>query len=375
MNKTKKRIVVKVGSSSLASPQGGCDLAKMESLVTAISRLRASGHEVCLVSSGAVASGFRSLGYQQRPRTLVAKQAAAAIGQSMLMRQYTDLFSKYGQTVAQILLTRSDFSDQERYRHAFETLSLLLKREILPIINENDTVSVTELTFGDNDMLGALVAGLVHADLYMMLTDINGLYDKDPRKYSDAQRIPFLTTITAEMEDAAGTASTLGTGGMRSKLNAAQTTQKLGIPCFIGQYTDEEGLLQILDGNGDGTYVSPSVLPGKKSGIPARKQWIALHSPISGRLYVDGGAAEAILQEKRSLLIAGVRNVIGTFQQGDVIEVFHDQQLIGRGISRYDAELLRTTLHSAQPRLEGEVIHRDQWVAFDKVVESYSEVN
>ncbi|WP_044640016.1 glutamate 5-kinase [Risungbinella massiliensis] len=375
MTETKKRIVVKVGSSSLASPQGGCDLAKMESLVTAIGRLRASGHEVCLVSSGAVASGYRSLGYQQRPRTLVAKQAAAAIGQSMLMRQYTDLFSKHEQTVAQILLTRSDFSDQERYRHAFETLSLLLKRGILPIINENDTVSVSELTFGDNDMLGALVAGLVHADLYMMLTDINGLYDKDPRKYRDAQRIPFLTTITTELEDAAGNASTLGTGGMRSKLNAAQTVQKLGIPCFIGQYTGEDGLIQILGGNGDGTYVSPSIVSDAKSNISTRKQWIALHSPISGRIYVDSGAAEAILREKRSLLIAGVKRVDGTFRQGEVIEVFYDQQLIGRGITRHDAELLRTTLYSDHPQLMDEVIHRDNWVAFEKLAESYSEVH
>jgi glutamate 5-kinase len=314
-----------------------------------------------------VASGYRSLGYQQRPRTLVAKQAAAAIGQSMLMRQYTDLFANHRQTVAQILLTRSDFSDQERYRHAFETLSLLLQREVLPIINENDTVSVSELTFGDNDMLGALVAGLVHADLYVMLTDINGLYDKDPRKHRDARRIPYLPAVTAELEAAAGTASALGTGGMRSKLSAAQTALKLGIPCFIGQHTGEESLVRILAGEGNGTYIGQSLPPGKKNGIPARKQWIALHSPISGRLYVDSGAAEAILSEKRSLLIAGVKKVIGTFRQGDVIEVFRDQHLIGRGIARYDAELLRVALHSAHPRLDGEVIHRDQWVAFDSM--------
>lgn len=365
MKKTKQRIVVKVGSSSLASAQGGCDPLKMSRLVAAISMLRERGHEIVLVSSGAVASGYRMLGYQQRPRMLVAKQAAAAIGQSMLMQKYADLFAEHGCTIAQILLTRGDFSDRERYQHAFETMSLLLGKKIIPIINENDTVSVAELTFGDNDMLGSLVAGLVHADLYIILTDTNGLYDKDPRKHEDASRIPYLDQITPEIEGLAGDAGSLGTGGMRSKLIAAKTAQSLGIPSFIGCMTDETDLVSILSGAGNGTYVGYLEEMAAASSLPTRKQWIALHSPTSGQIYVDSGAAEAILQNQRSLLIAGIRDVSGTFHQGDVVEVFTDNEtLIGRGISRFDASDLRSALSSeSSMRRNGTVIHRDQWTS------------
>ncbi|MET3292696.1 UNVERIFIED_CONTAM: glutamate 5-kinase [Brevibacillus sp. OAP136] len=363
MKKAKQRIVVKVGSSSLAAAQGGCDPVKMSRLVAAISLLRKQGHEIVLVSSGAVASGYRMLGYQQRPRTLVAKQAAAAIGQSMLMQKYTDLFAEHNCTIAQILLTRGDFSDRERYQHAFETLSLLLSKKVVPIINENDTVSVAELTFGDNDMLGALVAGLVHADLYIILTDTNGLYDKDPRKHENASRIPYLDSITPDIEALAGDAGSLGTGGMRSKLIAAKTAQSLGLPSFIGCMTDETDLLSIVAGEGNGTYVGYLEDIESLPALPTRKQWIALHSPTSGQIYVDSGAADAILQNQRSLLIAGIKNVGGDFLQGDVVEVFtEDETLIGRGISRFDASALRSVLSpEGTLRRNGTVIHRDQW--------------
>lgn len=362
----KKRIVVKVGSSSLASGGGGCDLDKMALIVAALARLRSEGHETVLVSSGAVASGYALLGYRQRPRTLVAKQAAAAIGQSVLMQQYASLFRQYDCSVAQLLLTRSDFSDRERYRHAFDTLSLLLARGIIPIINENDPVSVAELTFGDNDMLGALVSGLIHADLYMIITDTNGLYDKDPRKHADARRIPSLTSITEEALSAAGDAGSLGTGGMRSKLLAAKTAQNLGTPCFIGRAETPDCLVKIANGAGDGTYVGfdPDAAGVKKRSIPAKKQWIALHSPVRGQIRVDEGAADAILHSRRSLLFAGVKEISGDFQAGEVVEVCRGDQVIGRGISRFDAIELRIALSSVNGiRLEGEVVHRDQWIA------------
>ncbi|MBO8163303.1 MAG: glutamate 5-kinase [Brevibacillus sp.] len=364
MKTSRKRIVVKVGSSSLASPRGGCDSAKLELLVSALARLRSAGHETLLVSSGAVASGFVGLGYQQRPRTLVARQAAAAIGQSMLMQQYAALFNQYGYTVAQILLTRDDFSNRERYQHAFQTISLLLRRGVIPIINENDTVSVAELTFGDNDMLGALVAGLTHADLYVMLTDTNGLYDKPPGKHPDAKRIRHLDAITPEIEALAGSAGSLGTGGMRSKLLAAKTALKLGLPSFIGVAEDPEALLNILAGHGNGTYVGSFVDAGEKVSVSTRKQWIALHSPVRGQIVVDDGAAEALLHQRRSLLLAGVRDVRGAFQAGDVVEVYAAKRLIGRGICRYSADELRDALHSGKrsPAIS-EVIHRDQWTA------------
>ncbi len=364
MKKGKMRLVVKVGSSSLASPQGGCDPVKMSRLVSAIHLLRTAGHEVALVSSGAVASGYKMLGYQQRPRTLAAKQAAAAIGQSLLMQTYSDLFASYSCTVAQVLLTRSDFSDRERYHHAFQTLSLLLGKKVVPIINENDTVSVAELTFGDNDMLGALVAGLIHADLYVILTDTNGLYDKDPRKHADARQIRMLNTVTEEIEALAGGASRLGTGGMRSKLVASGTALRLGIPSFIGSLAQEDDLLAIVAGKGNGTYVGRTEEPPSRPGLPKRKQWIALHSPTRGRIAVDSGAADAILDQQRSLLLAGVTEVTGSFAPGDVVEVFHNQQLIGRGISKVGADDLRTLLDASDPaKRNGIVIHRDQWTA------------
>lgn len=362
MKKRKMRLVVKVGSSSLAAMGGGCDPGKMSLLVEAVSRLRKAGHQVVLVSSGAVASGYRGLGYQQRPRTLAARQAAAAIGQSLLMQTYTQLFGGHGLTIAQILLTRSDFSHRGRYQHAFQTLSLLLEKGVLPVINENDTVSVEELTFGDNDMLGALVAGLVHADLYMILTDTDGLYDKDPRHHPDATRISSLSSITEEVEELAGGASQLGTGGMRSKLIAAKTAQQLGVPTFIGHLGEPDDLTAVLRGMGKGTYVGCQADDQTGHTLPTRKQWIALHSPVRGRITVDAGAAEAVLKNRRSLLVAGVLEVDGSFRQGEVIDVFCDGRLIGRGVSRYDASELHALLsprHSSKP--SATVIHRDQW--------------
>ncbi|MGN7469481.1 glutamate 5-kinase [Brevibacillus sp. SAFN-007a] len=362
MKKGKMRLVVKVGSSSIAAASGGVDPAKMSLLVDAASKLREAGHQVVLVSSGAVASGYQSLGYQQRPRSLAAKQAAAAIGQSLLMQTYTQMFAAHRFSVAQILLTRGDFSDRERYQHAFQTLSLLLDKNILPIINENDTVSVAELTFGDNDMLGALVAGLVHADLYIILTDTNGLYDKDPRHHPDARRIDALEQVTEEIEALAGGASQLGTGGMRSKLIAAKTAQDLGIPSFIGKLAQSADLVNVLAGNGDGTYVGYRPEAPATAGVSTRKQWIALHSPVRGRITVDSGAAEAILEKSRSLLLAGVRDVSGKFGEGEVIEVYCEGTLIGRGVSRYDAtQLLNSLSSSGLTQRSATVIHRDEW--------------
>lgn len=374
MSVRKKRIVVKVGSSSLTNAGSGCDAAKMKSIVSAITRLRADGHEVLLVSSGAVASGYKLLGYKERPRTLAARQAAAAVGQSILMQGYADLFAESGERIAQILLTRADFSDRERYQHALQTITLLLSRGIIPVINENDTVSVAELTFGDNDMLGALVSGLVHADLYVMVTDTNGFYEGDPRKQKNARRFPYLEAVTPELLELAGGAGSLGTGGMRSKLLAAQTAATLGIPSFIGKATKAESLVQIVEGMGDGTYVG-TMRERKAESVSIRKQWIALHSPIRGKMVVDEGAAQAILHKRRSLLPAGLRQVEGTFMAGEVVEVYRGEQLIGRGISRFAASELLHYLHAPnQVTLQGEVIHRDYWMAVHRA-DSISSIN
>lgn len=211
--KNRKRVVVKIGSSSLTNKNGGLSLPKLSTFVNDIALLKDEGHEVVLVSSGAVAAGFKALGYPTRPVTTEGKQAAAAVGQGLLVESYNQLLQKHGYLGAQILLTRSDFSEQTRYRNAHNTLETLLKRNVIPIINENDSVSVDELTFGDNDMLSALVAGLIHADTLLICTDTNGLYSADPSVNPDAKKFHFLSEITPEIEALAEqTGSRVGTG-------------------------------------------------------------------------------------------------------------------------------------------------------------------
>jgi len=215
----KQRIVVKIGSSSLTNDRGEIDQEKFNDHVQALATLRQAGHEVLLVSSGAVAAGFARLGYSSRPVTLKGRQAAAAVGQSLLIQSYADKFSEFDIIPAQILLTRDDFANRDRFKNAYDTIMELLERRILPIINENDTVSIRELTFGDNDMLSALVSGFTHADQLIILTDINGLYDSNPHINRSAKRIDYLEDITDEMltvADESGSKS--GTGGMKSKL-------------------------------------------------------------------------------------------------------------------------------------------------------------
>lgn len=255
----RKRIVVKIGSSSLTNRLGGVDQEKLEDHVQALAALRKANYEVILVSSGAVAAGFARLGYASIPTTIKRKQAAAAVGQSLLIQSYMEKFHELNIVPAQLLLTRDDFSNRERFRNAFSTITELLERGMLPIINENDTVAINELTFGDNDMLSALVSGFVQADQLIILTDVNGLYDKNPQINPVAKRFDRLEDITEDMMDAAeSSGSKFGTGGMKSKLHAARTAMSLSVPIFIGTGSGTEKLLDILRGTGDGTYISKS---------------------------------------------------------------------------------------------------------------------
>ncbi|WP_226667957.1 glutamate 5-kinase [Metabacillus litoralis] len=363
----KKRIVIKIGSSSLTNAKGQIDQTKLSDHVQAVAALRESGHEVLLVSSGAVAAGFAHLGYPSRPITLKGKQAAAAVGQGLLVQSYIEKFGAFDIKPAQILLTRNDFSKQERYKNAYATISELLERGILPIINENDTVSVEELTFGDNDMLSALVSGLIHADQLIILTDINGLYDSNPRTNPLAKKIDYLHEVTDDMLQAAqGTGSKVGTGGMKSKLMAAKTAKSLGVQVFIGLGEGKQKLIQILQGKGDGTYI------GKKDGLSSinnSRQWIAFHSEVTGTLYVDQGAEDALLYKGKSLLPAGVYDFKGDFAQCDVVEVVGPNGLLGKGEVLFSAEELRKMLGKRSDELTKEevissivVIHRNKWV-------------
>jgi len=362
----KKRIVVKIGSSSLTNSKGEIDQEKFMDHVEAVAALREQGHEVLLVSSGAVAAGFSRLGYSSRPVTIKGRQAAAAVGQSILIQSYNEQFSKFNIVPAQILLTRNDFSKKDRYRNAFATISELLERGILPIINENDTVSVKELTFGDNDMLSALVSGLVHADQLIILTDINGLYDSNPNENPCAKKWSHLQVITEEiMGVAEDTGSKVGTGGMKSKLQAAKTALSLGVKVFIGIGKGRAKLIEILAGSGDGTYIGDDTLIT----VNNPKQWIALHSEVSGKIYIDEGAELALTSEGRSLLPAGIYQTSGSFEKGDVVEVYGKNGLIGKGEVFYSAKELEKVMGKRSEEVKKEmvvaaieVIHRDKWV-------------
>ena len=367
----KQRIVVKIGSSSLTNSNGGLSIEKLADHVAALAKLKKAGHEIILISSGAVAAGFTVLGYPARPVTIAGKQAAAAVGQGLLMQSYYEQFQKEGIVSAQLLLTRHDFSQQEQYSNAYSTLTELLKRGAIPIINENDSVVVDELTFGDNDMLSALVSGLIHADFLIILTDINGLYDGDPRQNPHAKKYSFLPEITEELFVMAGsTGSKVGTGGMRSKLEAAKTAISFGIKTFIGKGEGSEKLLDIVAGKGDGTYIG---YPGHPA-LRNKKQWIGIHSLIAGKIEIDAGAELAVIYHGKSLLPAGVKTVKGSFKPGDVVEVLNEKgELIGKGQINYSAEELTQIkgLSSQEAQIQTshnrpEVIHRDNWVTLTK---------
>ncbi|MDF2947469.1 MAG: gamma-glutamyl kinase [Bacillales bacterium] len=367
----RQRIVVKIGSSSLTSESGTLCEQKMRDHIEALAFLRQQGHEIILISSGAVASGFSSLGYPGRPKALAGKQAAAAVGQGLLMQGYTSLCKEVNIVPAQMLLTREDFYSEERFRNLYSTISELLERNVLPIINENDSVSIDELTFGDNDMLSALVSGFLHANALIILTDINGLYDGNPRVSKETKKYHFIPDITDELlNGASDSGSSVGTGGMKSKLLAAKKALSLGVSVFVGKGEGQKKLTEILEGKGDGTYIGGPF----QSQMHTKKQWIAYHSQISGIIEVDDGAEIAIIRKHKSLLPVGITRVIGKFNALDVVVVRNQRgQVIGKGQIYYSSDDLEKVkgLKSEQAKcysikLRAEVIHRDNWVTVSK---------
>jgi glutamate 5-kinase len=362
MNMTKERIVVKIGSSSLTKENGEINQRKLEDHVHAIAALIKKKHDVILVSSGAVAAGFKRLGYASRPVSLKGRQAAAAVGQSLLIQTYLEKLNTYNITAALLLMTRSDFSNRERYQNALATISELLDRGVLPIINENDTVSVDELTFGDNDMLSALVSGFVHADRLIILTDINGIYDGNPNNHPNAKKLHYLEHITDSMiQTADENGSTVGTGGMKSKLLAAKTALSLGVPVFVGQGEGKNKLLDVIRGKGNGTYIANPELHW----VNTKKQWIGLHSASSGKVYVDQGAEEAIRFNSKSLLSAGIFKVKGRFETGDVVEVWSKNGLLGKGQVKCSSSELKKWMEDHKKgagKQALKVIRGDHWV-------------
>ncbi|MGG2199416.1 MULTISPECIES: glutamate 5-kinase [Paenibacillus] len=372
-------IVVKIGSSSLTSDEGGLNRDKIVFFASELASLHRAGYPVLLVTSGAVAAGFRELGYASRPKALHEKQASASVGQALLMQAYHDAFGRHGVGVGQILLTRSDFSNRKRIHNAQMTLEELLRRRMVPIINENDTVSVDELKFGDNDTLSALVANLVRARKLVILTDTDGLYTEDPRKNAEAKRIDRVNEIDEELyRIAGGSGSSVGTGGMRSKVEAARIAMRGGIPVFVGRVMEPGDLTLAVDGSGKGTYFDTS-----EHNLPMKKQWLGFHSQPQGRAVVDDGAERALIEGGKSLLPAGVKEVSGDFHPGDVIEVVNASgQTVGRGVVNYAAWQLQAVAGLSTdevlkrievPRLE--VIHRDEWITLAATAKARDSAN
>jgi glutamate 5-kinase len=332
-----KRVVVKVGSSLLASRALGLQIDRIERLADDLSAIKAGGRDVLLVSSGAIVSGVQKLGLSAYPKSLPLKQAAAAVGQSRLMWAYEKAFERLGTTVAQILLTHQDLADRRRFLNARHTLTTLLSHGVLPIINENDTVSVEEIRFGDNDTLAAEVAHLVDADLLIILSDVEGVFTDDPRRNASAIRIPLIAEISPDIERlAGGTDKEEGTGGMATKIHAAKKVSAYGVATLI-MNGDTPGLLpKVLAGHEAGTVILPH---GPQ--LSSRKHWIVHTLRAKGHLTLDDGAIDALVQRGKSLLPSGILAVSGIFDPGDAV-VCTDRhgKDIAKGLSNFSSTLL-----------------------------------
>ncbi len=362
-----RRVVVKVGTNLLRGDREGLNLDFMDSLAGQIAEIQAKGTDLILVSSGAVGAGAFELGLARPPAETHVRQALAAVGQSRLMHHYKLAFGKYGLSVAQVLLTRDSLDDRRRYLNARNTLETLLGWRVLPIVNENDTTAVEELKFGDNDQLSALIAGKTGADLLVILTDVQGIFDRSPQELG-ATLIPYLhLNEQSRLEIGEGAAGVFGLGGVRSKLEAARLATRAGILTFIGPGRADRVLHQVLAGRELGTWCEPEA-----KRISARKRWLALGKrPGEGRILVDAGAERALRSGGKSLLPSGVRKVEGSFQKGDLIRVIGASALeIAVGLSQYSREDLEAVkgrktgevLALLGHRENLEVIHRDDMV-------------
>ncbi|GAA4678637.1 glutamate 5-kinase [Nocardioides nanhaiensis] len=359
-----RRVVVKVGSSSLTTAAGGIDPARLSALVEVLAACRARGAEVVLVSSGAIAAGLAPLGLRTRPRGLAAQQAAASVGQGLLVQRYTEELARHGLVAGQVLLTLDDVTRRAHYRNALATFAKLLELGVLPIVNENDTVATTEIRFGDNDRLAALVAHLVHADLLVLLSDVDGLYDGDPREPGTS-----LVPEVASAEDLDGVsigstgAAGVGTGGMQTKVQAAQIATGAGIPVVL---TAADRAAEALAGEPVGTLFHAT---GRRR--PARLLWLAHATEPRGTLLLDDGAVQAVLHRRASLLAAGVTGATGSFVAGDPVDLAGpDGVAIARGLVNFDAAEVPSLVGRSSADLkrelgaayEREVVHRDDLV-------------
>lgn len=362
-------VVVKIGTSSLTKPDGHLAIAVIASLVETLCALQVAGHQVVLVSSGAVGVGCARLNLTERPKTMSMKQAVAAVGQGRLMRVYDDFFTTLGQPIAQVLLTRTDLVQRSRYVNSYRTFSQLLQLGVIPIVNENDTVAIEELKFGDNDTLSAQVASLIGAGWLFLLTDVDRLYSADPRYHPDAQPIHIVERIEQleELQVTIGDrGSQWGTGGMVTKIEAARIAANAGVRTVITDGQHPENLTKILEGAPLGTQFSP-----KSTVANARKRWIAQSLIPAGKLYLDDGAVRAITQSGKSLLPAGIVEIEGEFEPRSAVQLCDAQgKEIAKGIVNYShLELAKIAGHQSEEIMQilgyeggNTVVHRDNLV-------------
>lgn len=361
------RIVVKVGTSTLTHNTGKPNFLRIERLARELSDLANQGKEIILVTSGAVGAGMDRLGLKERPKTIPEKQAAAAVGQGILMHTYEKLFAEYGQTVAQVLLTREDSVNRSRYANSRNTLLTLLRMGAIPIINENDAVAVDELKIGDNDTLSAMVASIVDADALIILSDIEGVYNDNPQNNPDAELIREITDITPEIEAlSGGPGSQRGTGGMYTKIQAAKIAVSSGVVMVIASGIQDGVIRRIIEGEQVGTIFLP-----KEHRLQIRKRWLAFGSRLYGSVMVDQGCERALVKEGSSLLAAGITAVEGEFEPGNTIRVLtREGREIARGLANYaaqDVEKIKGCHTNEIADILGskpydEVIHRDNMV-------------
>ena len=364
-----RRIVIKIGSRVLASSTRGLNTQRIRRITKEIASLRQEGYEVVVVSSGAIVAGMKELGLSNKPKGIPLKQAAAAIGQSKLIQMYERNFSKFGIKAAQILLTRDDITDRRRFLNARNTLITLLSYGVVPVINENDTVAIDEIKFGDNDLLSGLVTNVIDADLLIILSDIEGLFTADPSIHPGAKLIPVVEEITKDIETIAGDSKSIeGTGGMASKVETAKKASGYGIPAIIMNGKRQGLLVKALKGFDVGTIFLPN-----KSRLTSRKHWIASALPTSGHLILDKGAKDALMLRGRSLLPSGISDIKGHFEAGDAVTCEDEHgKVFAKGLTNYNSREIVKIRGKKTGEIEAilgykdydEVIHRDNLVVF-----------
>ena len=367
-----EKIVIKLGSSIVTNDGDGLDEKCLSSLIKQISILNSQNKKVILVSSGAIAAGLRKLGVKKRPKVLSELQSAAAVGQMDLVRVYEELFSDNNLVSAQILLTHSDLSDRKRYLNARSTIFNLIKNNVIPVINENDTVASEEIRFGDNDSLAAMVANLIEADLLVLLTDQDGLFSSDPRDDNNAKLIRHSYVDDKNLDDlASGTKSTIGTGGMATKILAARRAALSGAHTIIASGKRNNILVDLSNDEDIGTF-----LQSREVKLVARKKWLADNLKSNGKIYIDQGAEKALIHKGKSLLAAGVTKVIGTFDRGEVIQCVNESgHEILKGLVNYNSEEVKKIIGVSSDKIESilgyvnesSLIHRDNMIIIPTV--------